>query len=226
MIATDLRQVCWQHALFRTLPEEQLELLADHCRIEVLKRHERLFQAQDFAKWWFIVQKGLIKCHVWHEKPPRDVVKGLFGPGELIGEEALTLQPRYVYEAQALCDTTVLAIPRKATRALAHNNAEWMWTLMQAIGKKLQLAERQIQALSSSDARGRVVFFIRDLAQRHGRPIGKEVLVKHYLTQQEIAEATGTSRQTVTSLLNEWRKQNLVYFTRHSILIRDLDLLR
>ena len=52
------------------------------------------------------------------------------------------------------------------------------------------------------------------------------MLVKHYLTQQEIAEATGTSRQTVTSLLNEWKKKNLIYFTRYSVLIRDLDRLQ
>ncbi|NRA51520.1 MAG: winged helix-turn-helix domain-containing protein, partial [Phaeodactylibacter sp.] len=42
------------------------------------------------------------------------------------------------------------------------------------------------------------------------------------LTQQDIANITGTSRQTVTSVMNDLRKSNLIYFNRRTILIRDL----
>ncbi|MEO1713645.1 MAG: helix-turn-helix domain-containing protein [Bacteroidota bacterium] len=48
------------------------------------------------------------------------------------------------------------------------------------------------------------------------------MLVKHCLTQQDIANITGTSRQTVTSVLNDLKKENLIYFNRRSILIRDM----
>jgi CRP-like cAMP-binding protein len=52
--------------------------------------------------------------------------------------------------------------------------------------------------------------------------VGYEMLVKHSLTQQDIANLTGTSRQTVTSVLNDLRKSDLIYFNRKSILIRDM----
>jgi CRP-like cAMP-binding protein len=48
------------------------------------------------------------------------------------------------------------------------------------------------------------------------------MLVKHSLTQQDIANFTGTSRQTVTYVLNDLKRQNQIYFKRKSILIRDI----
>jgi CRP-like cAMP-binding protein len=49
-----------------------------------------------------------------------------------------------------------------------------------------------------------------------------ELLIKHSMTQQDIANYTGTSRQTVTSILNDLKKTNKIYFKRNSILIRDI----
>ena len=158
MVAIDVRQHLWQHPLFEGLDDEQRAILTRRVNLHTFKRNERIIEGHTPARHWFLIEQGLVKVHGWQQKPPRDVVKGLFGPGEIIGEEALIFQNRYLYDAHALCDTVALAVPRKLTRTLAHNNPDWMWSLMQLIGKRLQLAERQVQALSSSDARGRVVF--------------------------------------------------------------------
>jgi CRP-like cAMP-binding protein len=82
--------------------------------------------------------------------------------------------------------------------------------------------EDRLSSLVLKDARERIIEFLVDTAGREGRKVGYETLVKHQLTQQEIANLTGTSRQTVTSVLNDLRKSNLIYFNRNSILIRDL----
>jgi len=80
-----------------------------------------------------------------------------------------------------------------------------------------------LESLIFKDARARIIDFLKDAADRHGRRIGiDELLVKHSLTQQDIANITGTSRQTVTSVLNDLKKLNLIHFTRRSFLIRDL----
>ena len=72
------------------------------------------------------------------------------------------------------------------------------------------------------DARARIIDFLKDNARNQGKQIGYEMLLKHSLTQQDIANFTGTSRQTVTSVLNDLKKSNLIYFKRKSILIRDM----
>ena len=72
------------------------------------------------------------------------------------------------------------------------------------------------------DARERIIDFLKDNARINGRQVGLEMLIKHSLTQQDIANYTGTSRQTVTYVLNDLRRQNQIYFKRKSILIRDI----
>ena len=90
---------------------------------------------------------------------------------------------------------------------------------------RLSRAEERLSSLVLKDARERIIDFLVETAGREGRKVGYETLVKHQLTQQEIANLTGTSRQTVTSVLNDLRKANLIYFNRNSILIRDLQKL-
>jgi CRP-like cAMP-binding protein len=51
-------------------------------------------------------------------------------------------------------------------------------------------------------------------------------MVKNQLTHQDIANLTGTSRQTVTTVLNDLRDRNIINFDRRKILIRDMDKLK
>jgi len=70
------------------------------------------------------------------------------------------------------------------------------------------------------------VEFIREMAEERGQKVGFETMVKNRLTHQDMANLTGTSRQTVTTILNELRDKNLINFDRRKILIRDMDKLR
>ena len=83
-------------------------------------------------------------------------------------------------------------------------------------------AESKLESLIFKDARTRIIEFIKDSVSKSGRRIGYEMLLKHSLTHQDIANITCTSRQTVTLVLNELRKSDLIYFNRGKILIRDM----
>jgi CRP-like cAMP-binding protein len=58
-----------------------------------------------------------------------------------------------------------------------------------------------------------------------GKQVGMEILVRHNMTHQDIADLTGTSRQMVTAVLNQLKRENLLYFSRKKILFRDLNAL-
>jgi CRP-like cAMP-binding protein len=69
------------------------------------------------------------------------------------------------------------------------------------------------------------VEFLRDEANEKGKKIGFEMMIPSHLTHKDIAALTGTSRQTVTTILNELREKNIINFDRRKILIRDMELL-
>jgi len=93
---------------------------------------------------------------------------------------------------------------------------------MNYVGGRLREVENRLEDLVFKDARDRIIDFIKESAEKRGRRVGFEMLFKHCLTQQDIANITGTSRQTVTSVLNELKRLDLIYFNRRSILIRDM----
>jgi CRP/FNR family transcriptional regulator, cyclic AMP receptor protein len=90
---------------------------------------------------------------------------------------------------------------------------------------RIQKLERRIQSLVFQDSRTRVVEFLREMAEEKGKKVGFEIMVKNYLTHKDIASLTGTSRQTVTTILNELKEKNIINFNRRQFLIRDMEKL-
>ena len=86
--------------------------------------------------------------------------------------------------------------------------------------------ERKLELLVFKDARTRIVEFLKDAAEWKGKKVGFETLIQTNLTHKDIASLTGTSRQTVTTILNQLKEKNLINFNRKQILIRDLENLR
>jgi CRP-like cAMP-binding protein len=122
-------------------------------------------------------------------------------------------------------EVQLLRIPTESFRKLMRKHPNLALDIVDWLGTRLRRAESRLEALMFKDARERIIDFLKDSAENQGKKIGFELLIKHSMTQQDIANYTGTSRQTVTSVLNELRKSNLIYFNRRSILIRDLERL-
>ncbi|MFK5953226.1 MAG: helix-turn-helix domain-containing protein [Desulfobacterium sp.] len=64
------------------------------------------------------------------------------------------------------------------------------------------------------------------VVKKSGMKFGDETLIRHGFTHQDMANITGTSRQLMTIVLNDLKKENKINFDRSSILIRDLDQLK
>ena len=110
-------------------------------------------------------------------------------------------------------------------RTLMQRNFQLSQAMILFLGDRLRRAERHWESLILKDVRTRIVDFLKEAAGERGRQVGYETLLKHGLTQQDIANLVGASRQTVTAILNELKKSNLIHFNRNSILIRDMDKL-
>lgn len=98
--------------------------------------------------------------------------------------------------------------------------------MLKLVGLRLMKLERKLESLVFKDARTRVIEFLRDTASWKGKKVGFETMIPTKLTHKDIASLTGTSRQTVTTILNELKDKNLITFDRRRILIRDLDQLK
>ena len=115
-------------------------------------------------------------------------------------------------------EALVLKVKVEFVKKMMLQNPELAMCIVNFIGRKLKYAEERLESLAMSDARERIVQFLKANAESFGH----ETLLKHEFTQQDIASFTGTSRQTVTTVLNDLKKSNKIHFKRKAILIRDV----
>ncbi len=173
----------------------------------------------------YMIAKGRVKIGCYSNKG-KEITKTILSRGEVFGELALTGETERKDFAQALVEDTVICPMNIDTmQQLMLDNKELNLKIFKLIGFRLRKLERRLESLVFKDARTRVVEFIKEMAQERGQKVGFETMVKNQLTHQDIANLTGTSRQTVTTILNELREQNLINFDRRKILIRDMDKL-
>ncbi len=110
---------------------------------------------------------------------------------------------------------------------LMRSNSELSLKITATIGNRLAKVERKFESLIFKDARSRIVELMREMATERGKVLaGGEVLLEHSLTHQDIASLTATSRQTVTTVLNELKEKGIINFDRKTTLIHEMDKLR
>ena len=98
--------------------------------------------------------------------------------------------------------------------------------MVQNIIANFKRIDSRLESIMFEDARTRLVKFIKELADDLGMPVGHEMLIKHRLTHQEIANITAISRQKITTLLNELKDVGLIHLERKSLLVHDMKLLK
>jgi CRP/FNR family cyclic AMP-dependent transcriptional regulator len=150
------------------------------------------------------------------------VTTAILATGEVFGELALAGEDKRRDYAQTMSDVVICPLTIDELRDLMYENKELSFKILKLIGLRLMKLERKLELLVFKDARTRIIEFLKDAAAWKGKKVGFETMIPTRLTHKDIAALTGTSRQTVTTILNDLKERNLINFDRKKILIRDL----
>lgn len=225
MKATSKLEFLSQFPLFDVLSEEELNYLDSCTEAKTYKKYEHIYLEGDTSDTIFFLTKGVIKMGS-HSEDGREVIKAILHPHAMFGELGVLGENHRQGFAEVMTGPAeCLSLKVKDFQILMNKNHQLCFNVINLVGGKLRKAERRLESLIFKDARARIIDFLKDSVEKRGRKVGFEMLLKHSLTQQDIANITGTSRQTVTSVLNDLRKSDLIYFNRRSILIRDMQKL-
>ncbi len=214
-----------QFPLFKNLSETEKRTLAQSMERKVFRRYKTIYTPGDSSGKLFLLEKGTVKIST-HSDDGREVIKSLIHPIAMFGEMGLVGEESRKDFAQVLKeDVQVYILEVAQIKSLMQTNFTLCNDVMSLFGSRLMRAENKLEALIFKDARTRIIDFIKDSIMDRGRRIGYEMLLRHSLTHQDIANITCTSRQTVTLVLNELKKSNLIHFNRGKILVRDMEAL-
>ena len=212
--------------LFNVLCPHKIKGLEDRHEFNRFKKNDFIYFPNEKAKHVYMIAEGRVKIGHYTEGG-KEVVKAILGKGEVFGELALAGEEVRTDFAQSMDDdTSVCPMGIDDMQELMADDKELSLKIYKLIGLRVRKLERKIESVVFKDARTRIIDFLKDAAAWKGKKVGFETMIPTKLTHKDIASLTGTSRQTVTTILNELKESNLINFDRRKILIRDLDKLK
>jgi CRP-like cAMP-binding protein len=192
-------------------------------RIQV-RRGQALFVEGDRAERVFLVQSGwvIVSCV---GAGGREVVLGVSGPGDVIGElSAFDQQPRSATAVAAEDVEAVVAPAAVLTRALDDLGAAH--ELIAVLAVRMRGDTRKLVEFATLSTLGRIAWRLLELADRFGEPVDDGIAVSLPLSQDQLASWCGASREAAVRSLRSLRSLGLINTGRHTVTIRDLDGLR
>lgn len=204
-------------------PHKVKDKVGDEHEFIDYKKGDYIYFPEETASDIYLIASGRIKIGTYASEG-KEIIKGVLGKGEIFGEMAIFGESERKDFAQVLdAGTSICKLGLDDMNELMKNNRALSIKMTRLIGLKLQRAENRIESLIYKDAKTRVIEFLLKLGREKGKKVGFETLVNGFFTHQDIASLTATSRQTVTTFLNELREQNLISFNRKRLLIRDME---
>ncbi len=198
---------------------------ADEIEHRFFPKGQYIFLPGEYADRIFLVKEGRIKIGTYLESG-KEITLTILDNGEVFGELSLAGEQKRRHFAMAMEDTTCCVLTVSMIKALMRRHSGLSFFLMKVIGSRMLKMEQRLQSLVFKDSRTRIIEFLLELTAQKGQRIGYEYIVRKFLTHQDIASLTATSRQTVTTVLNELEKSKLITYNRRRLLIRDLEALQ
>ena len=210
--------ICGEESM---LTQEQKAFLKKASEIRSVSKGEYIYTQYLKDDKVYLLLSGTVKTGKIIDD--KELIKMVLHKHMVFGESVITGDKSRSEFAIALdSEVQLMCIDAQALKQVMAQNFDFCIFVMNEIKSKLQFAEKRMESMVVDDARTRIIDFIKYNAEKAGKAIGFETLVKHSFTQQDIANYTGTSRQTVTTVFNDLKKDNQIYVKRRSILIRDM----
>jgi CRP-like cAMP-binding protein len=211
--------------LFSALDTEAATALQTSMDVRRLLRGEVLFAEGEPGDRLYVVTDGKVKLgHTATDG--RESLIAIMGEGEMFGELSLFDPGPRTSTATALTDVRVLGLGHAALRPWLTGRPEVAESLLQALAQRLRRTNEALGDLVFSDVPGRVAKALLDLGERFGRPSPDGVLVTHDMTQEELAQLVGASRETVNTALADFAQRGWLTLESRSVVLLDVERLQ
>jgi CRP/FNR family transcriptional regulator, cyclic AMP receptor protein len=211
--------------LFEALSDEDASALRAGIINVHLNRGERLFSEGDGGDKLYIILEGKIKL-TKAAPDGRENLLSVHGPGEMFGELSLFDPIPRTSSATAVTSARLAGLAHDDLRTWLTSRPEVAMQMLQALAQRLRRINDVKADLVFTDVPGRVAKALLDLADRFGVMTPEGVQVNHDLTQEELAQLVGASRETVNKALADFTARGWIQLAAKSVLVTDTDRLR
>lgn len=212
-------------ALFSGLSEDDIAAIGHATTMTRCTRGQQILSPDDPPDRIHIVKKGRVR--VFRITPDgKQLTLDIHEKGTILGDMELLGQDRLPEAyAEAIEDAVICTITPDELRRLIERHPTIGINIIRHLSRRLDAAERELEAMAYQRVDQRLARKLLDLGQRFGVKTERGTLIAARLTQQELAEMVGTTRETLAHTLGDFRRNGLIDTKHHQVVIRDAERL-
>ncbi|WP_395057980.1 Crp/Fnr family transcriptional regulator [Flavobacterium sp.] len=208
------------HKLFRTLSFPQIKQLCIISGFKKAQKGEIIYFSDSDVPRIFLLKTGSIKI-VSLDEDGNETIKDIIQKGDMFGELYLDSDIQVNEYAKVLTDeVSICSFLQSDFEDLMLRNPQLALGYTKFVGLKMKRLRNNYTNLVSKDAKTRLLTFLKEWAEKEGVfDDNNKVKIENYLTQNDIAQIICTSRQTATTLINEFVDNEIIEYNRKEIII-------
>lgn len=208
------------HEVF-ALDEHEKSLIREYGAVVHYPKGQIIFSAGDTADRIYLVEEGFVKIYRITTDGRRVTVGCMRTSGELMGLAETLYHGERTCFAGAINDSTLVVVRKKCFERLLLQHPPIAIKVATTLGVRMREAEAIIQEMVCWQVPGRLAMLLLKMSDRTGVETDTGTKITLRLTHEEIACMIGTSRQTVTSLLNTFKQENSIAIEGKEVYVVD-----
>jgi CRP-like cAMP-binding protein len=224
----DTKRTLWylkKVPLLAAVGPEQLARLSERIELREIRRREVVYLPGDPGESIFVVNGGRVKI----SKVTRDgkaLTLNYCGPSELFGETSLVEGGAREEMAEAMENSMVSEIELSVFEDLLKGSANLGLQMTKLLAKRRLDLENKVETLVFRDVTSKLAELLLDLANQYGVEDSRGTLIALKITHQELANLIGSTRETVSLTLSQFKRKSLVTTDGRKVIVTDSESLR
>lgn len=206
--------------IFSHLSNEKIDEIKKYFTLREYPKGSMIILEEEYGDVVFLVKKGTVKITRVNDEG-KEVILSLMGENDMVGEMSVIDGESRSANVLAQENCELYAIRSEDFLSLLKENFEISFSLMGELANRIRKSDQHIEALSLSDAEHRIGVSILNLAEELGVIVKGKVTIDNLPFQQDIANMSGTSRETVSRILKLFEDRNMLVKKGHKLMIPD-----
>lgn len=205
-----------QISLFDTLPMEDLMEIDRMAPMSKLKKNTLIQTPENFREGLYFVKEGKLRLYKFNPEG-KQFTLGILGKGNVFGEiDSFSFGTKDIF-IEAIEDTLLCSMGKEQFEMFLTSRPQLAMKLLKVLSERLKERDAMLEQLALGGIRDRVLHLLIKLSEQFGIREGEYYKIDLPLTHQELANMIGATRETVTVVLKELAKEDMIRTGRMSI---------
>jgi CRP-like cAMP-binding protein len=205
--------------LFSKLNDKEIMEISKFAYEKKIQKGSILFSHGEKGSSLYLILKGRVKI-VLIDDSGKELVLAILKKGDFLGEMSIIEDEVRSATAIALEPTVLLTIEKENFLNFLMKNPKAMLGVLKELSKRLRIADEKIGELAFQNVYERVINYLNALAKTKGVKEKEGIFINDLPTKKEIADFIGSTRETVSRVLNDLQRKGFISLYRKSVIIK------